>query len=192
MIGMFKRWTVGVASGVDRMVGRIENQEALVNAAVKDLQRSGARAKVQLARVRQDGINLRHELADAEESEKQWRERARRTADSDEDRAIECLRRAKAENRKVAALRRRLDVHATVEEQLRKDTRKVETHLSELKEKRNLMRTRQSRADALSSVTDFGAPLGMEVEEIFDRWEYLRHRSTTRHRDGSVVVRAQG
>jgi len=171
MIGVFRRWTIGVASGVDRMVGKIENQEALVSAAIRDLQRSAARAKVQLGRVRQDGMNLRHALADEEEAEQQWRDRAGKTADVDEGRALECLRRAKQAHRKADGLRRRLDVHAGTEEQLRRDMRTVETRLVELKEKRNLMRTRQSRAEALCAVHDVNAPVGAEIEEIFDRWE---------------------
>ncbi|MBT3379926.1 MAG: hypothetical protein HN742_03170 [Lentisphaerae bacterium] len=171
MIGVFRRWTVGMASGVDRMVGKIENQEALVGSAIRSLQRSAARAKVQLARVRQDGIRLRHELADAEDAEAQWRDRAGRTASEDEARALECLRRAKQAHRKGSEFRRRLDVHAGTEEQLRKDMRAVENRLAELKEKRNLMRTRQSRAEALCTVHDVSAPMGAEIEEIFDRWE---------------------
>jgi len=168
---LIKRWTTGLVSRVDWMVSQVENQEALVGSAIKEVRQSLARAKVQLARVRQDGNKLRSRLADEHDAEGQWKERARKAAETDEDRAVECLRRSKRAGRLATELARRLEEHEGVEKQLHQDVRAVEERLSQLMEKRNLLRTRESRATALSTVRGVQAPLNGEVEEVFDRWE---------------------
>ncbi|MCG8592487.1 MAG: PspA/IM30 family protein [Proteobacteria bacterium] len=171
MTSPFRRWTASLVSRVDWMVTQVENHEALVDAAIRDVRRAAARAKVQLGRVRQDGQRLRERLAQEEEAVIQWRERAQRSANENETRALECLRRSKRAGRRVKELRSRQAQHDQTEKQLAQDVSAVEERLGALIEQRNLMRTRQSRADALSSVRGCHAQLVGDLDEVFDRWE---------------------
>ena len=41
----WKRWTVGLVSRIDALVARVENHDALVSAALSDLQQATATAK---------------------------------------------------------------------------------------------------------------------------------------------------
>ncbi len=166
-----KRWTSGIFSRVDWAVSQIENQEALINSALRESRESVAKAKVQLGRVRQDGKKLRQRLQDQEQSAERWRERAVDSAKSDEQRAMECLRRSKQATQVSEQLRRRVNEHEQVESQLSKDIGAMEEKFAELVEKRNLMRTRQSRAEALTSIQSSCADTSSELDEIFDRWE---------------------
>lgn len=165
-----KRWTVGIISRIDGMVAQVENHEALVTAALRDLQQATARAQLQLRRVREDGESLGRRLAEEREAVIRWKERATQSVD-DEGRAFECLRRSKRAARTVSELERRLEEHARAEDQLAKDVRTLEERLRALKEQRNLMRTRQSRAEALSAVQGSQLQLGGDLEEVFERWE---------------------
>ncbi len=164
-------WTAGLLSRVDWMVTQVENHEALAQSAIREVQRSAARAKVQLAKVRKDGAVLREQLGEARGTEATWRERAQRLAREDEERAVECLRRSKAASRRAARLAERVAEHDRVEKQLGRDVQAVEQRLGHLKEQRNLLRTRQSRAEALTQVAEASQPLGPEVGELFERWE---------------------
>jgi phage shock protein A len=164
-------WTASLVSRVDGMVARLENHEALAASAIRDVRQAAARAGVQLRRVRADGARLREELHARREAETSWRERAARTADSDRDTAIECLRRSRRARREAAELERRIAEHGRIEKQLAADVATVEQRLSRLEEQRNLLSTRESRAEALGSVRDAHAPGGVDVDEVFGRWE---------------------
>ena len=164
-----KRWTAGVFSRIDELVARVENHEALVTEALRELQQSTARAHVQLKRVREDGERLRRQLAESREQADAWQARAKRA--DDDTRAIECLRRAKRMSAHAAELGRRLTEHERIERQLGEDVRGLEGRLAKLKEQRNLMRTRQSRAEAMGVVQDSMVSLGSDIDEVFDRWE---------------------
>jgi len=165
-----KRWTTGVMSRIDSFVAQVENHEALVNEALKDLQHATARAQVQLKRVREDGQRLQRQRAEQREQALCWRERAKRSVE-DDVRAIECLRREKLAQRSVDELEKRMQEHERTEQQLVADVRCLDERLAKLKEQRNLMRTRQSRAEALGVVQGNTVQLTGDIDEMFDRWE---------------------
>lgn len=168
---VIKKWTSGIFSRVDWMVSQIENQEALINSALRESRESMARAKVQLGRVRQDGKKLQQRLQEEQQAAARWRERAAQTAKTDEQQAMDCLRRSKQAENLAEKFQQRLAEHNRAESQLAKDVGTMEEKLAELVEKRNLMRTRQSRAEALTSIQTDCVDAGNELEEIFDRWE---------------------
>lgn len=164
-------WTASLVSRVDSMVTRIENHESLAQSAIRDVRRSAARARVQLRRVRADGARIRERLEAEADAETTWRERAAACAESDREKAIECLRRSRQAGRQRKELARRLDEHRHIEKQLTADVGRVDDRLSKLEDQRNLLTTRQSRAEALGCVREAQAPLGVDVDEIFGRWE---------------------
>ena len=165
-----KRWTTGVFSRIDSFVAQVENHEALANEALKNLQQTTARAQVQLKRVREDGRRLRQQCAEQREQTARWRERAKRSID-DDARAMECLRREKVALRAVDELEHRMQEHERTEQQLVTDVRGLDTRLATLKEQRNLMRTRQSRAEAMGFAQGDALQLTGDIDDMFDRWE---------------------
>jgi phage shock protein A len=153
------------------MVSRIENHEALAASAIRDVRRAAARATVQLRRVRADGARQRERLAELREEERSWEERAAASAPEQREKALECLRRSRRAGRQARELARRLGEHERVEKQLAADVSRVQDRLSELEQQRNVLITRESRAQALGSVREAESPLGADVQEIFGRWE---------------------
>jgi phage shock protein A len=136
---------------------------------LRELEQGVARAKVQLARVERDGKGLRQSLAEEREAAERWRDRARREAV--EARALECLRRYKRSRARARELAERIAEHERVEQQLKRDVRTLEIRLGELREQRNLMRTRQSRAEAFNVVQGSGDATASELSAMFERWE---------------------
>lgn len=165
-----KRWTTGVFSRIDSFVAQVENHEALANEALKNLQQTTARAQVQLKRVREDGQRLQQQCAEQREQTGRWRERAKRSI-VDDARAMECLRREKIAQRAVDALEGRMQEHERIEQQLVADVRSLDTRLATLREQRNLMRTRQSRAEAMGFAQGDALQLTGDIDDMFDRWD---------------------
>jgi len=166
-----KRWSASIAASVDSLVSQIENHDALIGSAIREMQEAGARARVQLGRVKRDGEKLRKRLAELNLADEQWKERAVKSAALDENRALECLRRQKRVQREIAELEELEREHARVERQLTEDMKTVEDKLARLTQQRNVMRTRQSRAEALRLVRDDDAALLSDIDDVFERWE---------------------
>ncbi|MFK7896998.1 MAG: PspA/IM30 family protein [Myxococcota bacterium] len=164
-----RHWSASLISRVDWMVGMVENHEALADSAIRDLGRHAARARVQMGRVRADGKRLRARLGDERDALVAWRERARRLATTEEARALECVRRSKASERRIREFESRLAEHDRIEHQLAQDLGRVEEKLSAMKSQRNLMRTRESRAVALSAVGECQEM--PELDDVFERWD---------------------
>jgi len=165
----FKRWTHGVVASIDSFIVQVENHEAQASSALRELEQGVARSKVQLMRVERDGKALEQALSEEREAAMRWRDRAAR--EEQEARALECLRRHKRSERRVLELSQNRTEHVRVEQQLKRDIQTLEQRLFELRQQRNTMRTRQSRADAFSVVQGTGDLENGEIGAIFERWE---------------------
>ena len=58
MMKTLKRLSTTVVSSFDWMISQVENHESLVNAAISEIQEAGARATVQLKKVKHDGAAM--------------------------------------------------------------------------------------------------------------------------------------
>lgn len=166
-----KRWTTSVLSSVDWMITQVENHEALVNSAIDEVQRSGARARVQLNRVMQDGRKMRARLEELREKELVWKDRAVKSAALDEARALECMKRNRRTQKEIESLEEQVKEHARIERQLTADLGSIDQRLGQLKTQRNLLKTRQSRAEALRAFQAEDSHIISEIGDIFERWE---------------------
>jgi phage shock protein A len=169
MMAHIRRWTHGFVASIDNMIVQVENHEAQATSALRELEQGVARSRVQLMRVERDGRALKQALLDEQESAARWRDRARR--EENEARGLECLRRFKRAESRAAELSVNQGEHARVEQQLKRDVQTLERKLLELRQQRNTMRTRQSRAEAFSVAQGQGDVENGEIGRIFERWE---------------------
>jgi phage shock protein A len=179
----FKRWTHGVVASIDSMIVQVENHEAQVTSTLRELEQGIARSKVQLLRIERDGIALRRALAEEREASARWRERARR--EEQQPRALECLRRHKRAEKRVVELTHNEAEHSRIEQNLKRDVQTLEQRLIDLRQQRNTMRTRQSRAEAFSVVQSHGDKGAGEIGAMFERWE--EHVAETEVTSGCLV-----
>ncbi len=166
-----RRWTSALTSSFEWMISQVENHEALVTSSMKDVQEAGARAQVQLKRMRLDGQQMRKRLADLREQVELWCSRAKASADVDEKRALECIKRKKRIEREIGEIEEQERDHTKLEKQLTQDLVVIDDRLTRLRQQRNALRTRQSRAEALRSLQNDDGLVISEIDEIFDRWE---------------------
>ncbi len=170
-MSLFKRLSATLFSRVDQAVSQIENHDAVIDASIRDARRAAAQAKVRLARVRNDGQRLHTKLKALREAEASWTERARTSAENDEDTALECLRRRRECQRQAAELDSTLERHAELERRLATEVQDLEGRISEISQQRNLMRTRQSAAEALRSINTIDSSKTIDIDDTFERWE---------------------
>lgn len=170
-MSLIRRISATLTSSVDRAVSKVENHDAIVNAALRDTQQAAARARVRLERVRKDGHALKNRHQALQLAESRWTERARSIAVSDEAKALECLRRRKDCVTQLGHLEDSIEKHEELEARIAEQVKKIEARIGEVAHQRNMMRSRQSVADAMRAIHNIEGVSYGEVEETFDRWE---------------------
>ncbi len=166
-----RRLTASIVSSFEGVVGQLENHEALVSTAIREAERAAGRAKAQLARVQKDGIQMRARVEELREQAALWEDRAKRIADQDKAKALECVRRRQRHLAQAAKIEEQAVGHTKLERQLSADMVVVQEKLAALRQQRNIMRTRESRAEALRVVHNIDSSTIGEIDDIFDRWE---------------------
>lgn len=181
-----RRLTASILSSFEGVIGQLENHEALVTTAIREAERSAGRAKTQLIRVQKDGIAMRKRIEELREQASTWEERAKRIAEQDQTKALECVRRRQRHLSEAAKIEEQAIGHVKLERQLNADLAVVQEKLNALRHQRNIMRTRESRAEALRVVHSVDSSTIGEIDDIFDRWE-ARISACEHHVESSVT-----
>jgi phage shock protein A len=126
---------------------------------------------VRLERVRKDGNSLKRRYSELQQAVVRWTERARDVAGEDEAKALECLRRRKECEAQLHNLRDSIEKHDELESRIAEQVKKIEARIGEVAQQRNMMRSRQSVAEAMRTVNNIEGVSYGEIEDTFDRWE---------------------
>lgn len=170
-MSLIRRISTSITSSVDRAVSKVENHDAIINAALRDTQQAAARSRVRLERVRKDGQSLKTRQSNLQLAVSRWTDRAKSIAASDETRALECLRRRKDCEAQLHNLRDSIDKHDELEAKIADQVKKIEARVGEVAQQRNMMRSRQSVAEAMRTINNIEGVSYGEIEDTFDRWE---------------------
>ena len=170
-MSLIRRISTSITSSVDRAVSKVENHDAIINAALRDTQQAAARARVRLERVRKDGHGLKVRKSNLQQAVVRWTERAKNVAVDDEAKALECLRRRKSCAMQLQSVELAIDKHDELESRIAEQVKKIEARIGEVAQQRNMMRSRQSVAEALRTINNIEGTSYSEIEDTFDRWE---------------------
>jgi len=170
-MSLIRRISTSITSSVDRAVSKVENHDAIINSALRDTQQAAARSRVRLERVRKDGQSLKTRRSDLQLAVSRWTDRAKSIAATDEAKALECLRRRKGCEVQLRNLRDSIDKHDELESRIADQVKKIEERVGEVAQQRNMMRSRQSVADAMRTINNIEGVSYGEIEDTFDRWE---------------------
>ena len=170
-MSIIKRLSATLVSNIDRVVGEIENNDAVIQATLSEMRRKVATAKVRLAQVHRQGADLDREIRQRRKDEQLWGARALEVASTDEAKALECVRRRLQCRRQAEKLEQGQQHYQLTAEKLARGVQEGEERLAEMGQKHTLMRARQSTAEALHAANQAGDESLQQVEDSFDRWE---------------------
>ncbi|MGB5258005.1 MAG: PspA/IM30 family protein [Woeseiaceae bacterium] len=170
-MSLIRRISTSITSSVDRAVSKVENHDAIINAALRDTQQAAARSRVRLERVRKDGRSLKRRHSELQLAASRWTERARSLGSTDEAKALECLRRRKDCEMQINNLEDSIEKHDELEARIAEQVKKIEVRIGEVAQQRNMMRSRQSVAEAMRTINNIEGVSYGEIEDTFDRWE---------------------
>lgn len=170
-MSLFKRLSATLVSRIDQVVGEIENHDAVVQAALADMRKKVAEAKVRLGQVQREQERLSQQLAEQMDKAQRWRERAVASASTDEAKALECVSRSRHCEQQGERTRQSLAQYEQAADKLSHDIQTSEQRLGEIKQKQTLMRARQSTSSALNVTAESQYDLAQVLDDSFDRWE---------------------
>jgi phage shock protein A len=170
-MSLIRRISTSITSSVDRAVSKVENHDAIINSALRDTQQAAARSRVRLERVRKDGHSLTTRHANLLLAISRWTERAKTIGATDEAKALECLRRRKDCEMQLQNLELSIEKHEELESRIAEQVKKIEIRIGEVAQQRNMMRSRQSVAEAMRTINNVEGVSYGEIEDTFDRWE---------------------
>ncbi len=172
-MNIFARITATLTGRLDEMAAHLENHDAVVAVALKDTRAAVAKAKVRLERVQKDGEVMRKRLQEAMRMEKLWENRAKETAAKDEQKALACVARRNQSREQATQIQSALAHHEELEVKIKENVQRMEQRLREITQQQNLMRSRQSTADAMRIISKIEGHTDNGIEDTFDRWEML-------------------
>jgi phage shock protein A len=160
-----KAWATRVWSGIDRAVAEIEDHDALVEVAIREVAEAARLTRAELDRMAHDGATLRDQLGRERNHADAWRRRAADEASDVE--ALVLLRRAQRARARADKLRAHLDEHARIEARLVDRVATLTERLDVLERQHREMRSRSAKAEAWAAASFEETP----VEALFDRWD---------------------
>lgn len=170
-MSILRRMYTTVFAQVDQMVGEIENHDALIKAALADQRKKIAAARVQLARLQASEQRVSRQIEELEQKDKNWTRRAADEAEQDEEQALICLQRRQRVREQIGRLSDNRDTYRQAARKMSADIARCDEQLSSLGQKHELLKARQSGADALNVINDVSGSSIDELETSFDRWE---------------------
>lgn len=170
-MSILKRLSATMFSRVDQVVSEIENHDAIIESAVRDNQRALAKARVRFNRLKADGQRLAQRLADLQASEAQWTRRAQDKAEQDEQTALRCLQKRRECRRRIAGTEHALAEHRKTEDRLAKELETMDERVKRIGQQRNLLRSRQSAADAMRTFKAIEDCSYIDIDDTFEKWE---------------------
>jgi len=166
-----KRITTTLFSRIDHVVGELENHDALISAAISEQRKKIAAAKVQMARIASNEQELRRQMAQLKLNERRWGERAIKEATLDESKALACVERKMATQAELIKLAQMAKEYEQTAHKMAGDISHCENDLKSMMQKQDLMRARQTSADAMNVINQMGNGSFDNLQTSFDRWE---------------------
>lgn len=164
-----KRLAATVSASFEDVLGRIENHEAVAECAIDDMRKAVAQIKVQLGRASVEHKQLQNTLTEAEQAVTDWQQRALAVADSDEEKALQCLERAEQQQSRAAELTDQVAEHQGLVDDLTQTLQRAEGELQSLNLKKTSLAARNARSRSLRKVERAGSKTS--AVDAFDRWE---------------------
>lgn len=169
-MSIIRRLTATLTARVDRLVGEIENHDAVVAAGIDDARRAYAQAKARHARLVQEGERLRGRRAELTAQARRWEGRAL-APEVDEPTALECLRRRNQAEAQAAALGEALERQRAAQAQLDRALDAARERIGRLEHQRRLLHTRELTAGMGARLRSLEDPGRIDLDATFERWE---------------------
>ena len=166
---LIKRLSTSITATLDSAVGQLENHDAIIEANIKQTRQAVAKTHARINTLRQQHLAYQAQLKDAKEQYDLWTERAASLAETDQEKALQCVARRNQCEAEIGRLSYSEKQQGDLIRDVSSNLQTLQTKLDEMTQKHNLMRSRQTVADVNRAVST--ANMDDNINDTFERWE---------------------
>ena len=170
-MNLLTRITATIGATAETAVSRFENHDAIAQSALIEARQAVAKARMRHQRMTKSLQDIRTNIESGEKLEQQWTIRAKDLAQTDENRAIQCLEERIRCRDQIAVLQENLIQYEALELSMTDKLKQLEVRLHDLTKQCNEMRSRESLAQAAQVMNRVGNHGSGGVDAVFERWE---------------------
>jgi phage shock protein A len=170
-MSLFKRLSVTIRSQLDDAVSRIENHDAIIDAALQESRDAIARIKLQQSQINRKLQSLNTQMESLGNDQQRWVQRAKSLTQHDQAQAITCLEQRDRCADKLKQLQQQHEQYSETSFHLCKNLARLEQKLSDDEQRLQAFRGRDLTAKAETAIQDVICSESSNLEQTFDRWE---------------------
>jgi len=170
-MSIIKRLTATLHASVDKTVASIENHDAIIQATLATSRRSVAEVKVKLSRVQADVKKQELHIKELNKRIDLWTARAKAIADTDRDKALECLKQRQADQTQLENAHQTLKKYQEMAQQMEDRVGSLQHRVTTLQQQHTELQSRDTVSRATACLDELEYSPSMNVNDTIDRWK---------------------
>jgi phage shock protein A len=176
-MGLFSRLGTLIRSNINELINKAEDPEKMLNQVLVDMKQQLVEAKKQVAVAIADEKRIKKQYEQAQAKAADWEKKAMLAIRAGDENLARAALQRKAEHDEVAeALKEQWEAQKASVEQLKGALRGLDAKIDEAKRKRNILVSRQKRAEAQRTINE--TLQGINSTSAFDTFERMSDRVT--------------
>lgn len=176
-MGLFSRLGTLIRSNINELINKAEDPEKMLNQVLVDMKTQLVEAKKQVAVAIADEKRLKKQYETEAAKALEWEKKAMLAIRAGDDNLARAALARKTEHEEVAeTLRQQWEAQKASVEQLKSALRSLDAKIEEAKRKRNILVSRQKRAEAQRTINDTLS--NINSTSAFDTFERMSERVT--------------
>lgn len=176
-MGLFSRLGTLIRSNINELINKAEDPEKMLNQVLVDMKSQLVEAKKQVAVAIADEKRLKKQYQTEAEKAAEWERKAMLAVKAGDDNLAKAALARKTEHDEVAeTLRQQWEAQKQSVEQLKGALRGLDAKIEEAKRKRNILVSRQKRAEAQRTINETLS--NINSTSAFDTFERMSDRVT--------------
>ena len=170
-MSIIKRITATLHASVDKTVASIENHDAIIQATLATSRRSVAEARVKLSRVQADQAKQEAHIKELNQRIELWTTRAKAMAETDRDKALECLQQRQADQSQLEVAKDTLKKYQGMTQRMEDKVRSLQQRVTQLQQQHAELQSRDTVSRATNQLDAIEHSPVINVNDTIDRWE---------------------
>lgn len=174
-MGLFSRLGTLIRSNINELINKAEDPEKMLNQVLVDMKQQLVEAKKQVAVAIADEKRIKKQYEQEAAKAAEWEKKAMLAIRAGDDNLARAALQRKGEHEEVAgALKEQWEAQKQSVEQLKGALRSLDSKIEEAKRKRNILVSRQKRAEAQRTINE--TLQGINSTSAFDTFERMSDR----------------
>lgn len=190
-MGLFSRLGTLIRSNINELINKAEDPEKMLNQVLVDMKSQLVEAKKQVAVAIADEKRLKKQYQQEAAKAAEWERKAMLAIKAGDDNLAKAALGRKSEHDEVAeTLKQQWEAQKQSVEQLKQALRGLDTKIEEAKRKRNILVSRQKRAEAQRTINETLS--NINSTSAFDTFERMSDRVTQLEAEAEATAEIGG